>query len=390
MPFYIEQVAGKRRRIELEGRAMPFPGGVRWGGEQRLETTWLPGSPDGVTQIFGPKEKPMSLQGRWSSNFMVGDSPECSVRVDGANIGSAVEAARLLDLVRQEGIMLRVAYQEEVRYGFLKEFDYGPWEQGRTMERIDWSASFEWTSRSDNPSAPAIPSRAGVPALASRLAILVQQIDASNDKLSGTADALISQVAAPVEQFRNLALSATNTARSWVQKAQSAAAVAQGTLGIVTELQQNAVELREAVQSVVPGRVAQLQTATFDATLNTTVSLATEPFEIGGRALGGFVPGASLDSTLRAAKAARELQVKAEEVSTLADAARLALSEAIQKADPRIAYAMRGEDLRDLARRILGSSDSARDLLVFNGLSTYALTAGQAILIPASNTPAYS
>lgn len=390
MPFYIEQVAGKRRRIELDGRAMPFPGGVRWGGEQRLETTWLPGSPDGVTQIFGPKEKPMSLQGRWSSNFMVGDNPECSFRVDGAQIGSAVEAARLLDLVRQEGIMLRVAYQEEVRYGFLKEFDYGPWEQGRTMERIDWSASFEWTSRNDSPTAPAIPSRAGVPTLAARLGILIQQIDTANEKLNGTADALISQVATPVERFRSLALSATNTARSWVQKAQSAAAVAQSTLGIVTELQQNAVELREAAQSVVPGRVAQLQTAAVDTTLSVTGSLVSEPLEIGGRALGGFVPPSSLSDTLLAAKAARELQEKANEVSALADATRLALSDAIQKADPQVVYAMRGEDLRDLARRMLGSSDSARDLLVFNGLTSYALTAGQAILIPASSTPAYS
>ena len=43
-----------------------------------------------------------------------------------------------------------------------------------------------------------------------------------------------------------------------------------------------------------------------------------------------------------------------------------------------------GEDLRDIALRVLGSADSARDIMVYNGLDGYEVSAGTPILLPRS------
>ena len=136
MPFIIEQQP-RGTRVELDGRGLPFASSVEWGSEQRADVTYLPGSPDAVGQIFGPKQIPMSPEGRWGDRHMVGESPSCSVKVDGVLQTSAREAVRVLDRMCEEGRLLRVSYEDEIRYGLLLDFKYRPFAEGRTLERLD-------------------------------------------------------------------------------------------------------------------------------------------------------------------------------------------------------------------------------------------------------------
>lgn len=367
MPFWIEQQAGRKRTIELDGRALPHPGGVRWGGEQRMETVWLPGSPDAIAQLFGPKEKPMSVSGRWGDAYMAGPTPDCVVKVDGRVFASALEAAQLLDLVRQEGSLLRVAYESEVRYGFLKSFEYGPFAEGRTLARIDWSMEFEWISRAGSPSAPALPNQIGTSALANRVAILLQQVEATYDKLQGQADTIRDALFTPVAKLRSIAGTANSVASSWLQRASTAADAAQATIGLTGELAANAYDLANAARSTTYSQAAAIQNGVVQT-----------------RSVGGLQADPGLGKSLIVARDSHQVETHARNLAQLADSVRADTDSAIYSADPQLAYAQSGEDLRDVALRVLGSADSARDIMVYNGLDGYEVLAGTPILIPRS------
>ncbi|TXH43894.1 MAG: hypothetical protein E6Q97_33520 [Desulfurellales bacterium] len=365
MPFVIEQQDGKRRRIELDGRGLPYPSGVRWGGEQRLESTWLPGSPDAVVQLFGPKERDQSIEGRWATDRMGGDSPSCIVRVDGRQLPTALEAAQLLDLVRIEGMLLRVSYESEVRYGFLRSFEYGPMPEGRTLLRIDWQAQFEWASRNGQMAAPAIPSRLGTSLLSNRLAILAQQVESVDVEMRGQADALRSRLAEPVATLRKTAAAAANLAASWVQRASSAASTAQGTIGITNEVLVSHYAIAGAAQSVAYSQVASRQ----------------EFAPVPGR-VGGVQSDAGLGSTVVVARDARRMLRLARDLAALGDSVAASTAAALHETEPQVAYAMRGEDLRDVAQRVLGSADAWRDVAAVNGLAGSEVSPGFGLLIP--------
>lgn len=365
MPFVIEQQDGKRRRIELDGRGLPYPAGVRWGGEQRLETTWLPGSPDAVVQLFGPKERDLSIEGRWASDRMVGESPSCVVKVDGRQLPTAVEAAQLLDLVRIEGMLLRVSYETEVRYGFLKAFDYGPMPEGRTLLRIDWQAQFEWASRDGQMAAPAIPNRMGTSLLSNRLAILTQQVESADVRMRGQADALRSRLAEPVATLRKTASASAELAGAWVQRATSAAATARGTIGVTGEVLASHYAIAGAAQSVAYSQVASQQ----------------EFAPVPGR-VGGVQSDAGLGPTVVVARDARRMLRLARDLAALGDAVATSTAAALHETEPQIAYATRGEDLRDLAQRVLGSADAWRDVAALNGLSGTEVPPGFPLLMP--------
>lgn len=367
MPFWIEQQAGRKRTIELDGRALPHPGGVRWGGEQRMETVWLPGSPDAIAQLFGPKEKPMSVSGRWGDAYMAGSTPDCVVRVDGRVFASALEAAQLLDLVRQEGSLLRVAYESEVRYGFLKSFEYGPFAEGRTLARIDWSMEFEWISRAGSPSAPALPNQIGTSALSNRVAILLQQVEATYNKLQGQADTIRDALFAPVAKLRSIAGTANSVATSWLQRASTAADAAQATIGLTGELAVNAYDLANAARSTAYSQAAAIQNGVVQT-----------------RSVGGLQADPGLGKSLIVARDSRQVETHARDLAQIADSVRAATDSAIYSADPQLAYAQSGEDLRDVALRVLGNADSARDIMMYNGLDGYEVAAGTPILIPRS------
>ena len=55
---------------------------------------------------------------------------------------------------------------------------------------------------------------------------------------------------------------------------------------------------------------------------------------------------------------------------------------AVADAEPQVTYARAGEDLRDVALRVLGSFDGWRDLASLNGLAGSEVAPGTALLVP--------
>lgn len=238
--FEIKQMSGPKRTLRLSGRALPFVESMSFGGIQRTEKTLYGGCPDASIQVQGPDELDWSPNGMWSDRYLTGNDATGTAQLttgsaassgSGTQLQTALAIAQILDLIRREGQLVRVAWDVEVRYGILKKFDYKP---RPTMDRLEWSADFEWVGRSDQPALPSLPQRIGVLDFASRLARANQLLQSltrdinelpsqfpldfgalsgfreSADALGGLRNSAYNAVAAYTQQLQ----SATDTARS--------------------------------------------------------------------------------------------------------------------------------------------------------------------------------
>lgn len=150
------------RRIELKGRAMPYQG-ANWGGTQRTKKTVYPGNPVASIQVLGPVEEDSTFEGIWKDRFMAGAVEIGAAGGAGNLLGDAVGAVaasvgagsgtllaenvvQIFHDIRRSGVMLRVQYLSEVRFGILKEFDA----RYARAQDIAWTATFEWTAWDDN------------------------------------------------------------------------------------------------------------------------------------------------------------------------------------------------------------------------------------------------
>jgi len=143
--FIIEELTGESRRVELNGRGLPFrPFTLK--GVQRSETTWYPGNPRATQSIFGSGLEPTTVSGRWTTKFLVDTDSTPPITVNYTVVTSAREASEVLDSIRAQGQTVRVEWDGLVRRGILKE-----WEQSWfTSHDVEWTAKFEWSDSGDD------------------------------------------------------------------------------------------------------------------------------------------------------------------------------------------------------------------------------------------------
>jgi hypothetical protein len=390
MPFIIEQQP-RGTRVELDGRGLPFASSVEWGSEQRADVTYLPGSPDAVGQIFGPKQIPMSPEGRWGDRYMVGENPSCSVKVDGVLQTSAREAVRVLDRMCEEGLLLRVSYEDEIRYGLLLDFKYRPFAEGRTLERLDWSMRFEWLSKRNQALTPSIPARVGAQNLSARLAIFVQKLQDGAIKLLGKSDEAFAILQEPLTKIRSISNSATQAASALTQQAATAAGIATQLLGLTGELTNVAYEIANATVGTVCSVAAGLQAAAATTAnigqnqLDTAVGDVPPPAApviLPPSGPGQLQEDAGLGTELVLASQQQTMLSICRQLQDLADQIQAAAQAALVDVEPYVVYVVTGETLRDIARRELGSSAAWRDVARVNGLAGSVVEPGTPLLIP--------
>lgn len=390
MPFIIEQQP-RGTRVELDGRGLPFASSVEWGSEQRADVTYLPGSPDAVGQIFGPKQIPMSPEGRWGDRHMVGESPSCSVKVDGVLQTSAREAVRVLDRMCEEGLLLRVSYEDEIRYGLLLDFKYRPFAEGRTLERLDWSMRFEWLSKRNQALTPSIPARVGAQNFAARLAIFVQKLQDGWNGFLGKSEDIFAVMQVPLTKIRGISDSAAQAASALTQQAVTAAGIATQVAGLAGELVNVSYEIANATVGTVCSVAAGLQAASATTAnigqnqLDTAVGDVPPPLSpviLPPSGPGQLQQDAGLGVELVLAAQQQSMLSICRQMSDLADQIQAAAQAALVDVEPYVVYVVAGETLRDVARRELGSSAAWRDLATINGLAGSVVEPGTPLLIP--------
>lgn len=132
------------RVITMFGRALPT-GSLNFGGSQRGEVTMYPGNPVGTVQVLGPSEGESECSGTWKDRFLGG-----AVAVEGGGepkrYALAQELVQLFHSIRRSGVALRVQYMDEVRFGWLSEFEAN-WLRATDVE---WTMTFSWYAWGDD------------------------------------------------------------------------------------------------------------------------------------------------------------------------------------------------------------------------------------------------
>lgn len=103
----IEQLAGARRRVELDADDLPDQG-AESGVEQRVQTRWAPGAAEPVVQVLGPRHLPMTLRGLWDDAATRYEDVRSLVETMTAIVTDGVRV-RLVwgEVWRREGLILR-------------------------------------------------------------------------------------------------------------------------------------------------------------------------------------------------------------------------------------------------------------------------------------------
>lgn len=126
----IEELTGERRRIELQGRAMPFRK-VEWKQRQRSTKTNYPGNPQASFQILGTEHMPTTFSGQWRDRYL--------------GFNQSITLVEFMQTLSDAGQELRVVWGDNARRGILEEFTHGHDDSTKTAGDILWSAVFNWT-----------------------------------------------------------------------------------------------------------------------------------------------------------------------------------------------------------------------------------------------------
>jgi hypothetical protein len=225
----IEELTGRKRRLELRGTGLPFRGAA-WGGSTVVATRWYPGNREATQHVLSAQEVPSEWEGVWRTTQLM-RRPCLWAESEGgvsSDVVMAHQLAAILDEIRMDAQVLRVTWVSNaeglvtagrelriVRVGHLTEVAF----RYDTLDDVGWSATFAWSGRGEQKPAFAAPSRDMTAAI--RSSVLAQEgvVAAFEGRLKApptrfNLGQLESMVAAPREILASFASAAVNlTAR---------------------------------------------------------------------------------------------------------------------------------------------------------------------------------
>lgn len=123
--------------IDLQARSLPYQG-VEWGVRQRNKITWYQGNPVATVQVLGPEEMPTIMRGMFKDRFL--------------GVGAAKRLVAKLDKLCRSGLLCKVSWGPNIRFGILEEFK----PNFIRRQDIEWEMRWLWTSRDQSFVAAAI------------------------------------------------------------------------------------------------------------------------------------------------------------------------------------------------------------------------------------------
>ena len=348
----IETQSGKHQKIELIGRALPFPG-MKTPGTMRREKTVYQGNPTATMQVIGPDEGETTLSGCWKDRFIgEGSSDGSAIKLNGIPCSSAAKAVAAMDGFRLGGQIIKLTWGPVARIGLIAEF-VPDW---LNEHDVSWELKLDWTARdvatpppafNVNPPDPTAllakilncvaflttPGLIPLPPLT--LAALAQQLVAVNNAALHVQDIQVSS--------NSTATSDTTAAR----------AMAAAYRSVVTAARAMGVTIRSAPP------------ADFYYSANP-----------GALGLGLVLSGAGAQRTLLGY--VRDISATA---AQLCDSIERSVGDTSDLQTSILARA--NTDLRSISTAFYGTPTHWQMLMTFNGLSSSKLVAGQVVLVPA-------
>jgi hypothetical protein len=358
--FVIEELTGQKRRVVLNGRALPHRP-VKFTGEQKAEFCWYPGNPEASIQVLGAREGATTIKGFWHDRFLGEFTPPnpAPATVSGVPIGTALALAKTVDEIRRSGQLLQVTWDEISRVGILTSFS----QEWHRREDVEWEATFTWsvgqggsvtktppvvTQEFDLPNATI-----GLGQLLAGLKSVVKAFNAFVGQASVIGD-FSRDVQAKVASLESGITSMADATDQAVSDVLSPLYTAQRVAGIVGFIRQTAGDMRDSISN------------------SAEEAMVRSPTEM----------GAAQRTAIRAQQ--REETNSARDMRNQAanHRANIALQIGDTPEVQDIYEPKQNEDLRAVSTRYYNTPDHWRDLMVFNGLSSSRLTAGMLILIP--------
>jgi hypothetical protein len=145
----IEELTGRRRKLDLRGGGLPAKG-ASFASGMRLATSFLPGNGvEATQQVLGPREGEPEWEGSWSTPVLASE-PSFYSEVGGneQRVARAKTLVEIVESITASGALLRITWSQDgdltwVRQGRIEEFDPQP----RTRDDVDWSIKWQWTGR---------------------------------------------------------------------------------------------------------------------------------------------------------------------------------------------------------------------------------------------------
>jgi len=354
-PFIIKELTGNKREITLVGRALPYrPFTLRT--KQRMEVTWLPGSPQGTATLLGSKEVPTVLRGMWKTKYLntafSGDTPP--FQVDNRPILLASEAVEIFDDICRVGSLLRVSWLTTVRIGFLEDFEKS-WDN---YNDVGWSMDFTWVARDEPIGAATFNTFTSMGDVGGSMFSAFDLLDSIRLPINfGLLTSFTNQLVGFVNGIQNLIYNLEDQIASAVRSILAPVRAVKGLISILGSISAE----------------ADLMAAYLDSTVSSTMN-GTNP-----------VGSQSPEEKLEAERYRQEMKAWAKFMKSQANENAQQLSTQVD-GDILATYAARaGEDLRDVSKKYYNTPYEWQRIMLFNNLSSAELTAGQIVLIPKPN-----
>lgn len=372
-PFWVEELTGKKRKIRLTGRALPYrPFSLK--STQRVSVEWLPGSPIGTATVLGATEDPTQLAGAWKAKYLglggfLARGEQVPMELDGGAILSVLDAVELWDEILRHGNQIEVRWLDTVRRGFLTSFE----KRWLTSHDVEWFMEFTWISRGEDEGPAVFITTQGLDDTSAVMKGILSELDAietpsnfaiGNGFLDGLAslqqgiEDSIAGIEEQIEGFTNKLTSPIKTTR-----------------GIIATLK-GIEDEAELMGEYVDGQ--------FGDALNTR---DTGPNGGGGGGISAeeSVAQQSYARRLEAAQWKAELKAWAKHAARVSVTLRAALVQQIGTDVLGTYIARAGDDLRDVSSKFYNTPFEWRRILTFNGLTSAELRAGQVVFVPKLN-----
>lgn len=360
----IAEQGGMRRRLVLNGRALPFRP-LPFEGIQNVEVTYYPGFPIGTAQPLGPQETSTTIRGAWHDRFIaVVTALESPAMVNGAPILSVADLVETIDSMRILGSEIRLSWHVYNRVGYLKRFA-ATW---LTIHDVEWEAEFVWTRRGD-----VLPASSLLP---SRPRILLPDIMAAQEALlTAINESTLGSIRSTLTNASNVTATFFSTVNDTIGIALGEVANGVQALRSLSQAVSLGTATYEQTMRQAAGVLANIATAyTNAANAVDEVLVYTPAAVLGANPLVGAVIALQTQTAEQSASmraAARQAQEQGEQANA-----------AIKPAPDEIYTAREGDDLRRVSTLYYGTQDSWIDLAAYNGVVTSTLAPGQVVRVP--------
>lgn len=126
--FVVEQLAGKKRKIALNGTNMPHQP-FEYGGKSRRATQWYPGNSEPTIQMLGAEEKTVTIRGRFYSKKYTDTSLYAVPKA----------LADTFRTMEREGELVKITLGEWRRWAVIADTNF----KEKTKSDIEYEIQFE-------------------------------------------------------------------------------------------------------------------------------------------------------------------------------------------------------------------------------------------------------